>query len=447
MKRRWRATRRTVLKGSVGLALTTIAPLTVFDTAAAADGALSFGDATITVVDTTVGSTELRAEVPVKLNVPTACTIVLEYETLNGNGTIGVLPGAAMAGADFVVARGFLIFQPGEQVKLVKIPLVRPLEAGKSIILQISDFGHPLFGLAHTTGEVRSSEQPSIAAAYANDEVPLPPLPSHGSVIFSDRLLDRDFASDDGRSPGGAPCWQSRLVTGRRQEGNKELGYYADPALNPETTVWGIDPATGCRFIQAEYHEEGLSDGQGGKLAPHWRKETPFRFSSAMVTSRTLFNRITIDSYVEFNIRMTKVSGSWPALWLLPVAPGWPPEIDILEVYITASPQYREDVIFSSIHWKGEKGPDARGAAMPLGLVEDGANLFSRFNRFGCLIGKQQIVYYFNDKPYCAMPNLVGAGPWYMLMDVAVGGPAGEPSDPGAFPARLYIAGVKVIQF
>ena len=69
---------------------------------------------------------------------------------------------------------------------------------------------------------------------------------------------------------------------------------------------------------------------------------------------------------------------------------------------------------------------------MPLSLVEKGVDLFSRFNRFGCHIGRQQIVYYLNDKPYCAMPNLVGAGPWYMLMDVAVGGP--RVSAIGAFP-------------
>jgi hypothetical protein len=442
-----RATRRTLLKGSIGLALTTVGPLTLFGAPAAADGALSIGDATIAVVDTTVGPAEFWAEVPVRLSATTACTIVLEYETLNGIGTIGVLPGEATAGADFIVAKGFLIFHPGEQVKLVKIRLVRPLEAGKSIVFQISDFGYPLFGLARAGGEVRLGDRPSIATSYVSDDVPLPLLPSHGSVIFSDRLLDRDFASDEGFTAGGVPCWQSRLASGRRQDGNKELGYYADPSLNPETMVWGIDAATGCRFIQAEYHQDGLSDGQGGKLVPGWQKETPFKFSAAMVTSRTLFNRIALDSYVEFNVRLTKIPGSWPALWLLPVSPGWPPEIDVLEAYIITSPRYRDDVIFSSIHWQGEKGPDARGAAMPLSLVEKGVDLFSRFNRFGCHIGRQQIVYYLNDKPYCAMPNLVGAGPWYMLMDVAVGGPAGEPGDPGAFPARMYIAGVKVIQF
>ncbi|MBR0697922.1 family 16 glycosylhydrolase [Bradyrhizobium lablabi] len=441
------ATRRTLLKGSAGLALTTIGPLTVFDTPAAADAALLIGDATIVVVGTTVGPGELWADLPVRLNSPATYTIVLEYETFSGSETIGILPGEATAGADFVLSKGFLIFQPGEQVKFVKLRLVRPLQAGKSIVFQISDFGYPLFGRARAGGEVRPRSQPSIAGARVSDDVALPSLPSRGSVIFSDRLLGRDFASDDGFTAGGAPCWQSRLATGRRQEGNRELGYYADPSLNPETTVWGIDPATGCRFIQAEHHPDGLSDGQGGQLAPGWRKETPFRFSSAMVTSRTLFNRITLDSYVEFNVRLMKVPGSWPALWLLPLKPGWPPEIDVLEAYITASPRYRDDVIFSSIHWEGEKGPDARGAAMPLGLVEEGVDLFSRFNRFGCLIGKQKIVYYLNDKPYCAMPNLVGAGPWYMLMDVAVGGPAGEPSDPSAFPARMYIDGVKVVQF
>ena len=84
---------------------------------------------------------------------------------------------------------------------------------------------------------------------------------------------------------------------------------------------------------------------------------------------------------------------------------------------------------------------------MPLGDFEPGADIFSRFNRFGCYLGERQIVYYFNDMPYCAMPNLVGAGPWYMLMQVAVGGAVGQPSDPKAFPVRMYIGNVKVIQF
>jgi predicted heme/steroid binding protein len=271
-------------------------------------------------------------------------------------------------------------------------------------------------------------------------------LPSGGSVVFSDNLLKLDFASDSGFRSDGSPCWQSRLARTRRQDGNKELGYYADPALNPEARVWGIDPASGHRFIQAEYIPGGLSDGNGGKLSLSWRKDIPFVYSAAMVTSRTLFNRITIGSYVEFEVKLTKIAGSWPALWLLAANDAWPPEIDVLEAFIS-SPGYRTDVITSSIHWRGGKGHESYSAAVPLSHFEHGADIFERFNRLGCFIGEKQITYYFNDKPYCAMPNLVGPGPWYMLMDVAVGGLVREPSDPSAFPAPMYIAGVRVVQF
>jgi hypothetical protein len=274
----------------------------------------------------------------------------------------------------------------------------------------------------------------------------LPPLPTGGSIVFSDDLLAPDFACDSGFRPNGSPCWQSRLGKGRQQDGNRELGYYADPALNPEATVWGIDASTGRRFIQAEYLEDGLSDGNGGKLSPGWQKDVPFRYSAAMLTSRTLFNRITTDSYIEFNVKLANVAGSWPALWLLQTGGGWPPEIDIIEVFISA-PSYPRDGVTSSIHWRGDKGHEKSEAPIKLGEIEPNADIFARFNRFGCYLGATQIVCYFNGRPYHAMPNLVGPGPWYMLMDVAVGGLVGPPVDPKDFPARMDIAGVKVVQF
>jgi hypothetical protein len=273
----------------------------------------------------------------------------------------------------------------------------------------------------------------------------LAPLPAGGSVVFLDDLLAEDFANDTGFRRNGSPCWQSRLSKGRRQDGNRELGYYADPALNPEATVWGIDQTTGRRFIQAEYLEGGLSDDKG-KLAPGWQPDVPFCYSAAVVTSRTLYNRITIGSYVEFKVKLSRVAGSWPALWLLQANGAWPPEIDVIEVFISAS-TYPRDRVTSSIHWLQDKGHRSAGAPIKLSEVEPGADIFSRFNRYGCYLGETQIAFYFNDQPYHTMPNLVGAGPWYMLLDVAVGGLVGVPSDPKAFPARLYIAGVKIVQF
>ncbi len=82
-----------------------------------------------------------------------------------------------------------------------------------------------------------------------------------------------------------------------------------------------------------------------------------------------------------------------------------------------------------------------------LGEIEPNADIFARFNRFGCYLGATQIVRQFNGRPCHAMPNLVGSGAWYMLMDVAVGGLAGLPANPKDFPARMDIAGVTVVQY
>jgi hypothetical protein len=274
----------------------------------------------------------------------------------------------------------------------------------------------------------------------------LPPLPTGGSIVFSDDLLAPDFACDSGFRPNGSPCWQSRLAKTRQQVGNRELGYYADPALNPEAKVWGIDPSTGRRFIQAEYIPEGLSDGRGGKITLGWQKEVPVTYTAAIVTSRTLFNRITTGSYVEFEVRLSKMAGSWPALWLLRADDMWPPEIDVIEAFIS-SPTHPQDRVTTNLHWVSDKGQESSSAPVELTDFEPGADIFARFNRFGCYLGETEIVWYFNDRPYRGMTNLVGPGPWYMLMDVAVGGLVAEPSDPSIFPAPMYIRGVKVVQY
>ncbi|SIO35401.1 Glycosyl hydrolases family 16 [Bradyrhizobium erythrophlei] len=304
--------------------------------------------------------------------------------------------------------------------------------------------------LTRATAAALTAASPALCHAQAQTPVPpsrreLPPLPTGGTVVFSDDLLAPDFASDSGFRADGRPCWQSRLSKTRQQVGNRELGYYADPALNPEAKVWGLDPSTGHRFIQAEYIPEGLSDGRGGKITLGWQKEAPVTYTAAIITSQTFFNRITTGSYVEFDVRLSKIAGSWPALWLLRSGK-WPPEIDIIEAFISSS-DYPRDGVATNLHWVSSKGHESSSAPIKLSDFEPGADIFTRFNRFGCFLGETEIVWYFNGKPYRAMANLVGPGPWYMLMDVAVGGLVAAPSDPSAFPARMYIRGVKVVQF
>jgi beta-glucanase (GH16 family) len=103
--------------------------------------------------------------------------------------------------------------------------------------------------------------------------------------------------------------------------------------------------------------------------------------------------------------------------------------------------------VTTNLHWVSDKGQESSSAPVELTDFEPGADIFARFNRFGCYLGETEIVWYFNDRPYRGMTNLVGPGPWYMLMDVAVGGLVAAPSDPSIFPAPMYIRGVKVVQY
>lgn len=93
------------------------------------------------------------------------------------------------------------------------------------------------------------------------------------------------------------------------------------------------------------------------------------------------------------------------------------------------------------------KGHENSRTPVKLGETEPNADIFARFNRFRCYLGAPQIVCQFNGRPCHAMPNLVGSGAWYMLMDVAGGGLAGPPANPKDFPARMDIAGVTVVQY
>ncbi|WP_369726021.1 family 16 glycosylhydrolase [Bradyrhizobium sp. LLZ17] len=300
----------------------------------------------VSTSDAIIGRNDLLARVPVELSVPAPHTLVVEYsvqETL----------GPPSRGAEIVASHGQLIFHPGEQHKIIELQLRRPIGPTQSIDLRLADFGYPVRAYATRTARITSSDV-SMSPSMESDTIPLPSLPSGGSIVFTDDLREPDFANDSGFRPDGRACWQSRLARTRQQVSNKEAGYYADPALNPEAKVWGIDPSTGFRFIQAEYIPGGLLDGNGGKFTHAWEKDVPFTYSAAMVTSRTLFNRITIGSYVEFQVKLARVAGSWPALWLLRADDAWPPEIDVIEAFIS-SPTHAADVITSSIHWRGEK--------------------------------------------------------------------------------------------
>ena len=166
------ATRRQVLTGAAGGALAASSGSSTLLRAQtpAAPPSVSDAEINISVIDTSVGSGERSALVPVMLSAQTNRTIVIEYSTENGNDTYGVLPGHSPGSAHFVIARGRLIFQPGEKNKLVEIRLLRPLKSGQSIILKIGDFlDYPSQNYISKTGRITLTDGFSTRSPSSND--------------------------------------------------------------------------------------------------------------------------------------------------------------------------------------------------------------------------------------------------------------------------------------
>jgi len=110
--------------------------------------------------------------------------------------------------------------------------------------------------------------------------------------------------------------------------------------------------------------------------------------------------------------------GVWPAFWLLPEDGSWPPELDVAEMR-GQNPNTVNVTVHSNA--TGEHTMTSIPVEVP---STDG------FHNYGVLWDKDQITWYFDDVAvaHAATPADMH-GPMYMLVDLAVGGLAGTPSD------------------
>lgn len=70
-------------------------------------------------------------------------------------------------------------------------------------------------------------------------------------------------------------------------------------------------------------------------------------------------------AYLRARIRVPRCAGCWPALWMLPAAGGWPPEVDVFEFFNSADPKGAAPAF--NVHWGSwqqhqQTGPVAYGS-------------------------------------------------------------------------------------
>lgn len=156
-------------------------------------------------------------------------------------------------------------------------------------------------------------------------------------------------------------------------------------------------------------------------------------YTSGMMTTRGKFSQ----KYGRFEIRcrVPKGKGMWPAFWLLPDAPGWPPEIDVLEIL-----GHEPDKVYTTQHFR-----NAQTRHGSHGGSWVGPDFSAGFHDFALEWSPQAIVWFVDGVERFRSEKDVPQGAMYMLVNLAVGGDwPGAPDAETRFPAALEVDYVRV---
>lgn len=363
------------------------------------------------------------ARVPITLSEPTKQTLLFKLLTQNGT---------AREGAHFQRIERYVTFEPGEQNKIVDIPLNGSIAGlnfrlngiqvqgwDGSAIPAFTDSSATIYG----EGSITAVATPRIEAVT----VGLPPIPTGLSVVWEE-LFTSFNATDTGFLPNsGLPCWRSRMGFGRKWD-NGTIAAAVDPVLHQGTAPWIWEDG---RFkLQSEYKPGIVVDG------------LTYDYTMPMITTQRIpgANDISVGSYTEVRATLPMTVGAWPAIWLLTNKPGaWPLlEFDLMEGFFSGSANLAK--IGTTVHWESETGSHKQyGIKIPHTGIDPALP-----HTWGMWWGPELLVFYVDDKPYFAVPNI-----WdhsekaYLKLNIAVGGAGGTPT-PASWPVKMPIEWARV---
>ena len=246
-------------------------------------------------------------------------------------------------------------------------------------------------------------------------------------------------------SAGGMGTWQTVYdFCSRTIASNDEAEVYIDPGflsyLKKESAA------------EAEVDSDNPFSISDGVLAIKATTSTPqihnavgewAQYTSGLITTQFSFSQTY--GYFETRMKLPKGRGLWPAFWLLPTDKAWPPEIDALEA-------------FGDTSVNGQGGPTMihYGSISTIKSENCGAwhnvgvDVTAGFHTYGVDIEPTGITYYFDGQAYATCPpNSETDKPFYILIDLAIGGPSSWPGAPDTsttWPRYLYVDYVRAYQ-
>ncbi|RYG97252.1 MAG: glycosyl hydrolase family protein, partial [Alphaproteobacteria bacterium] len=190
-----------------------------------------------------------------------------------------------------------------------------------------------------------------------------------------------------------------------------DASYAGDPSKS--TNALGLNPfsiSNGVLSITATKLTDAVSDKLWG-----------YDYSSGLLTTEKTFSQTY--GYFEIKADLPQVDGMFPAFWLMPTAPVWPPEIDIME---NVGDNYASGGAITA------DNRDAFRTYFPDGQTG--------MHTYGLLWTAQTITWYVDGKAVGSIATPASMNqPMYMIFNMAVGGDwAGAPV-PGFDAATMKV--------
>ncbi|TWG91307.1 beta-glucanase (GH16 family) [Mesorhizobium sp. J18] len=248
---------------------------------------------------------------------------------------------------------------------------------------------------------------------FQADQFELPLDRSAMSLSFAEHfntlsLWDGESGRWDSNFWWGAP-------NGSTLSGNSELQWYIDANYGPTSSVNPFSVENGVLTITAAPTPD--------EIKPLINN---YEYTSGLLTTYHSFSQTY--GYFEMRADMPENQGAWPAFWLLPADGSWPPEIDVVEMR-----GQDPNTIHMTAHTNETGSHTMVSSAINVSDTEG-------FHTYGVLWTEDELVWYFDDVAVARAETPSDMhDPMYMLVNLAIGGPAGEPDDGLAVPAEMQI--------
>jgi beta-glucanase (GH16 family) len=202
---------------------------------------------------------------------------------------------------------------------------------------------------------------------------------------------------------------------GSTLSGNGEKQWYIDHEYGPTSSVDPFSVDDGVLTITAARAPDAIR--------PYINN---YEYTSGLLNTHESFSQTY--GYFEIRANMPDNHGVWPAFWLLPADGSWPPELDVVEMR-----GQNPNTVHVAAHTNETGSRTTVGSAVNVPDTEG-------FHNYGLLWTEDELVWYFDDVEVFRTDTPADMhDPMYMLVNLAVGGAAGTPSDGLATPAEMQI--------